>query len=89
MGFPGNGTQGHAACAEPLHDVLCRFHLVQVNLGAHRLQSKSIPQHCHGRIVLVVLIRLIGFLHRHNNNSNDSENNNNNGDDDYDIKPQY
>ena len=65
MGFPGNGTQGHAACAEALHDILSRFHFVQVNLWADRLQPKSVPQHCHGRIVLVVLIRLVGFLHRH------------------------
>jgi hypothetical protein len=28
-------------------------------------EPKSISQHCHRRIVLVVLICLIGFLHRH------------------------
>ena len=64
MGFPGDSSQGHATSAEALHDVLCGLHFIQVHLGACWLQAQSIPQHCHWRIVLMILICLVGLLHR-------------------------
>ena len=62
MRLPGDGSQGHAACAEALHDVLCWLHLIQINFWACRLQTQSVSQNCYWRIVLVVLVCLVGFL---------------------------
>ena len=62
MCLPGNSSQGHAACAKALHDVLCRLHLIQINFWACRLQAQGISENCHWRIVLVILICLVSFL---------------------------
>ena len=60
--LPRDGSQGHAACAEALHDVLCRLHLIQIHFWAYWLQAQSVSQNCYWRIVLVVLVCLVGFL---------------------------
>ena len=65
VGLAGDGTQGHAACAEALHDAGSGLHLIYRDGLSSWQDIDAIPQHSCWAVLKVLLVGIICLLHMH------------------------